>query len=245
MKAAPTALLRLLANLGYGSRKQVQQLIASGAVTHADGLALAALTPAQWAGLRVHGEPLDPQPGLLLLLHKPLGHVCSHDDVGPSIYGLLPPRWRQRHPPIASAGRLDRDTSGLLLLTDDGALLHRIIGPRRHLRRVYRVTLAQDLRGDEAALFSRGTLRLHGEDKPLRPAQLEVLGAREVRLSLHEGRYHQVRRMFAATGNHVRGLHRERIGGLDLGDLAPGAWRMLDAHDRERLFADDGADAAA
>ena len=245
MKAAPTALLRLLANLGYGSRKEVAWMFREGRVTDAAGEVLYADDPLEHDNVRVDGEPLDPPAGLVLMLHKPAGYTCSTKDKGRIVYDLLPPRFRLRDPVLSCVGRLDRDTTGLLLMTDDGALLHRIIGPRRHLRRVYRVTLAQDLRGDEAALFSRGTLRLHGEDKPLRPAQLEVLGAREVRLSLHEGRYHQVRRMFAATGNHVRGLHRERIGGLDLGDLAPGAWRMLDAHDRERLFADDGADAAA
>ena len=237
MSTAFTALVRVLANLGYGSRRQVQALIVHGAVTHADGLPLDALTPADWQRLRVHDAPIDPLPGLTLMQHKPTGYACSHDDVGPLVYALLPPRFRSRRPPLSSAGRLDRDTSGLLLLTDDGALLHRIISPRRHVPRCYRVQLAADLRGDEAQAFASGQLLLKGDDRPLLPARFEALGARAARLTLHEGRYHQVRRMFAALGNHVIGLHREAIGALTLGDLAPGAWRALDAGDLARVFA--------
>ena len=237
MSKAATALIRVLANLGYGSRSQVQALIVQGAVTHADGLPLDALTPADWRRLHVHGAPIDPLPGLTLMQHKPAGYACSHDDAGPLIYALLPPRFRWRRPPLSSAGRLDRDTSGLLLLTDDGALLHRIISPRRHVPRCYRVQLAADLRGDEAPAFTSGQLLLKGDDRPLLPARFEALGARTVRLTLHEGRYHQVRRMFAALGNRVIGLHREAIGALTLGDLAPGAWRALGADDLARVFA--------
>ncbi|HQY50431.1 MAG TPA: pseudouridine synthase, partial [Thermomonas sp.] len=134
-------------------------------------------------------------------------------------------------------GRLDRDTSGLLLLTDDGQLLHRIISPKSKLPKVYLATLAQDLRGDEVALFASGTLMLEGEKTPLLPAELAVLDARTARLTLHEGRYHQVRRMFAAAGNHVAALHRERIGGLVLADLPEGQWIPLDEDARARLFA--------
>ena len=134
-------------------------------------------------------------------------------------------------------GRLDRDTSGLLLLTDDGALLHRIVSPKTHLPKVYEAVLAQDLRGDEVELFASGTLMLESEKDPLAPAQLEVVAPRFARLTLTEGRYHQVRRMFAATGNHVVSLHRSRIGGLALDGLPAGEWKILEAADRNRLFA--------
>jgi 16S rRNA pseudouridine516 synthase len=153
------------------------------------------------------------------------------------VYDLLPPRFRLRNPVLSTVGRLDRDTSGLLLLTDDGQLLHRIIAPKSKLPKVYRATLANDLRGDEAALFASGTLLLEGEQSPLLPAELQAIGARQARLTLHEGRYHQVRRMFAAAGNHVVALHRERLGGLALGDLPEGGWEMLGDADRARLFA--------
>ena len=230
-------LVKHIANLGYGSRKQVQWLFREGRVTDADGEVLYADDAVPLEAVRIDGEPLDPPPGLLLMLHKPLGVTCSTKDTGRLVYDLLPPRYRLRDPLLSTVGRLDRDTSGLLLLTDDGQLLHRIIAPKSRLPKVYLATLAQDLRGDEAALFAAGTLMLDGEKTPLLPAELEVLDARRARLTLHEGRYHQVRRMFAAVGNHVEALHRERVGGLRLGDLPDGQWRALDEGDRARLFA--------
>jgi len=233
-------LLKLLANLGYGSRKEVSQLFRAGRVTDALGEVLYADDAVAHADIRVDGEPLDPASGLLLMLHKPVAYTCSTKDPGRVVYDLLPPRFRWRKPLLSTVGRLDRDTSGLLLLTDDGALLHRIVSPKTHLPKVYEATLAHDLRGDETALFASGTLLLESETTPLAPATLEVLGARRARLTLTEGRYHQVRRMFAAVGNHVEALHRPQIGGLTLDDLAPGAWRVLDDDDRARLF-DAGA----
>jgi 16S rRNA pseudouridine516 synthase len=193
--------------------------------------------PLDHDALRVDGEPLDPPPGLLLMLHKPVGYTCSTKDPGRIVYDLLPPRYRLRSPLLSSVGRLDRDTSGLLLFTDDGALLHRISSPKSKLSKVYEATLANDLRGDEAELFTSGTLMLESEQTPLLPAELEVVDTRHARLTLHEGRYHQVRRMFAAVGNHVEALHRSRIGGLGLGDLVGGKWRMLDETERAGLFA--------
>lgn len=230
-------LVKHIANLGYGSRKQVQWLFREGRVTDADGEVLYADDAVPLEAVRIDGEPLDPPPGLLLMLHKPLGVTCSTKDAGRLVYDLLPPRYRLRDPLLSTVGRLDRETSGLLLLTDDGQLLHRIIAPKSRLPKVYLATLAQDLRGDEAALFAAGTLMLDGEKTPLLPAELDVLDARRARLTLHEGRYHQVRRMFAAVGNHVEALHRERVGGLTLGDLPDGQWRVLDEEDRTRLFA--------
>lgn len=230
-------LVKHIANLGYGSRKQVQWLFREGRVTDADGEVLYADDAVPLEAVRIDGEPLDPPPGLLLMLHKPLGVTCSTKDAGRLVYDLLPPRYRLRDPLLSTVGRLDRETSGLLLLTDDGQLLHRIIAPKSRLPKVYLATLAQDLRGDEAALFAAGTLMLDGEKTPLLPAELDVLDARRARLTLHEGRYHQVRRMFAAVGNHVDALHRERVGGLTLGDLPDGQWRVLDEEDRTRLFA--------
>ena len=235
------SLLRTLANLGYGSRREVQALFAAGRVTDAHGAPLVADSVSTHAEVRIDGQPLDPAQGLVLMLHKPRGVTCSHDDAGPLVYTLLPPRYRMRKPPLSSIGRLDRDTSGLLLLTDDGALLHRIISPRRHVPKTYRVELAEDLRADAAALFASGTLRLRGERTPLLPAALQVADPRHAVLTLREGRYHQARRMFAAVGNHVVALHREGIGGLQLGDLAAGAWRPLAADEIARIFAVDAA----
>ena len=229
-------LVKLIANLGYGSRKDVSVMFREGRITDAAGEVLYADDRPTHDAIRIDGEALDPPAGLALMLHKPIGYTCSTKDPGRIVYDLLPPRFRLRSPLLSMVGRLDRDTSGLLLLTDDGALLHRIVSPKSQLPKVYEATLAQDLRGDEAALFASGTLQLESENTPLAPAQLAVVSPRLARLTLTEGRYHQVRRMFVAVGNHVLALHRSRIGGLELGGLGPGEWRMLAAGDLERLF---------
>lgn len=232
----PVKLVKLIANLGYGSRKDVARMFREGRITDTDGEVLYADDEVEHARARVDGEPLDPPAGMVLLLNKPVGYTCSTRDPGRIVYDLLPPRFRLRSPLLSTVGRLDRDTSGALLLTDDGALLHRIVSPKAKLAKVYEATLASDLRGDEAAAFASGTLLLDSEDTPLAPAGFEVLGPRHARLTLTEGRYHQVRRMFAAIGNHVETLHRPRIGGLSLADLAPGQWRLLDHRDLDALF---------
>ena len=190
--------------------------------------------------VRVDGEPLDPPHGLLLMLHKPTGYTCSTKDPGRVVYDLLPPRYRLRDPVLSTVGRLDRDTSGLLLMTDDGALLHRITSPKAHLPKVYEAVLASDLRGDEAEVFGSGTLMLESEKTPLAPAVIEPLAPRRARITLVEGRYHQIRRMFAAVGNHVESLHRHTLGGLGLGGLAPGQWRELGEGDRAAVLGKNG-----
>ncbi|WP_431637620.1 pseudouridine synthase [Dyella sp. KULCS107] len=229
-------LVKLIANLGYGSRKEVQWMFREGRITDADGEVLYADDKVEHAQIRLDGEPLDPPAGMVLMMHKPLGVTCSRKDGGRVVYDLLPPRYRMRDPALSTVGRLDRDTSGLLLFTDDGALLHRIISPKSHVPKVYEATLANDLRGDEVAIFASGTLLLESETTPLLPAELEVLEPRKARLTLHEGRYHQVRRMFAAVGNHVEALHRVSVGGVVLGDLPAGEWRMLGEGEIAAIF---------
>ena len=230
-------LLRLVANLGYGSRKEVTAMFRDGRICDVDGRVLSIDDVVEPARVRIDGAPLDPAPGFTLMLHKPAGYTCSTQDAGALVYDLLPPRFRLRSPTLATVGRLDRDTTGLLLMTDDGALLHRIVSPRSHLQKAYEATLARDLRGDEGAIFASGTLLLESERTPLAPATLAVLGPRLAQLTIIEGRYHQVRRMFAAVGNHVAGLHRSRVGGLTLGALEIGQWRALDDADLAKLFA--------
>ena len=241
-KALMARLDRLLANLGYGSRRDVQALVSSGKVM-LDGVAIKdagqkiAVTADLPQRMKIRGVPVDPPAPLVLIMHKPLGVVCSHREDGERIYDLLPKRWQIRDPALSSVGRLDKETSGLLLITDDGDFLHRVISPKRHVPKVYRAMLDRPLAGTEGAVFAGGTLMLEGEEKSLLPATLEVLGEREARLTITEGRYHQVRRMFAAVGNHVVGLHRERIGGIALPeDLAPGAYRILTAAQAEAVF---------
>lgn len=234
---ASVKLVKLIANLGYGSRKQVAALFREGRVTDAAGDVLYADDRVPHADIRIDDAPLDPPAGLVLMLHKPVGYTCSTRDPGRIVYDLLPPRFRLRAPMLSTVGRLDRDTSGMLLLTDDGALLHRIVSPKARLEKVYDAALAQDLRGDEADIFANGTLLLEAEKTPLAPAALDVVDPLHARLVLTEGRYHQARRMFAAVGNHVEALHRSRIGGLTLDDLDSGQWRQLDSQDIDTLFA--------
>lgn len=238
---------RLLANMGYGSRKDVQAWVKAGRIV-LDGAPVreadlhVPVSPLLSARLKISGAPLDPPPGLVLMLHKPLGVTCSHKEAGPLVYGLLPPRWRMRKPAISTIGRLDKETSGLLLMTDDGGLLHRVIAPKSSVSKRYRVTLARPLRGGEAAALASGTLMLDGEDKPLLPVAMEITdegapGSPVVRVTLTEGRYHQVRRMFAALGNHVAALHRDRVGGLALpAGLAAGTYQVMDDATVARIF---------
>ena len=229
--------------MGYGSRSEMTRLGKIGGIV-LDGVDLTdvskriPVTPDLPSRMEIDGQPLDPVQGLVMLLNKPLGMTCSRKEEGALVYDVLPERWKRRDPAISTIGRLDKQTSGLLLLTDDGDLLHRVISPRKHVAKVYRATLARPLVGTEGDLFAQGGLVLEGEDKPLAPAVLEVLSPTEARLTVTEGRYHMVRRMFAAVGNHVEALHRERMGQLTLpDDLAPGQWRLLDQDQIDLIFA--------
>ena len=228
-------LLKYLANLGYGSRRHVAELFVDGRVRHVDGHLLHDGDVVGLDDVRVDGAALDPAPGVVIMLHKPVDCVCSTQGEEPIVYQLLPSRFVLRTPVIAPVGRLDRDTSGLLLLTDNGALNHRLTSPRAHVPKTYTVILANDLRGDEQARLAAGTLMLESEHTPLKPAALDVLSARHVRVTVTEGRYHHVRRMFAALGNHVIALHRESVGPLTLAGLPVGAWRALTTHEVARL----------
>ena len=243
MKTPTSRVDRLLGSMGYGSRTEMARLGKAGGIV-LDGVDLTdvskriAVTPDLPARMQIDGEPLDPVPGLVMMLHKPLGMTCSRKEDGALVYDVLPSRWKRRDPAISTIGRLDKQTTGLLLLTDDGDLLHRVISPKRHVAKVYRATLARPLVGTEGDVFAAGGLVLEGEDKPLSPAVLEVLSPTEARLTVTEGRYHMVRRMFAAVGNHVEALHRERVGELALpDDLEPGDWRLLDQDKIDRIFA--------
>lgn len=243
-KKVPTSRVdKLLGSLGYGSRTEMARLGRAGGIV-LDGVELIdvsrriPVTPDLPGRMQVDGRPLDPPAGLVMMLHKPLGMTCSRKEDGALVYDVLPERWRRRDPAISTIGRLDKQTTGLLLLTDDGDLLHRVISPKRHVAKAYRATLARPLTGTEQAVFEAGGLVLEGEDKPLSPAVLEVLSPTEARLTVTEGRYHMVRRMFAAVGNHVEALHRERIGALSLpGDLEPGQWRLMTPDEIALIFA--------
>lgn len=226
IKSSP--LRKYLANLGYGSRREVLLFFAQGRITHHDGRRLQPDDRTAHDDVRIDDEPLDPPPGSVILLHKPIGYVCSTTDASNAvIYDLLPPRFTQRTPLMSPVGRLDLDTSGLLIVTDDGQLNHRLTSPRTHVPKTYVATIGGALRGDEAEQMASGTLLLDGDDTPLLPATLTARSATTVQVVLHEGRYHQVRRMFAALGHHVVALERVAIGALAIGAQAEGTWRVL------------------
>lgn len=237
-----TRIDKLLSSMGYGSRKEMARMARAGGIL-LDGAEVSdvsrriPVTPDLPTRMEIDGEPLDPVAGMVILLNKPLGMTCSHKEDGPLVYDILPKRWKGRDPAISTIGRLDKQTSGLLLLTDDGNLLHRVISPRRHVKKTYRARLARPLTGSEGDLFASGNLMLEGEEKPLAPAELVVVSQNEALLTVTEGRYHQVRRMFAATGNHVEDLHRERMGGLSLPeDMSPGQWKLLTEAEISLIF---------
>jgi len=219
---------QLLSNLGYCSRREARSWVDQGCVTVRGEPATDVSRKVSPADVLIDGQPPDHPDGMLLLLHKPLGLVCSHDGrEGPSVYTLLPERWRRRNPPVTTIGRLDKDTSGLLLLTDLSPLVHQLTSPKHKVPKVYRATVDCDLAPDLVARFAAGTLLLDGDQEPCAPAELTIVSPREAELTLTEGRYHQVRRMFAAVGMTVLTLHRTRFGPLDLGGLVAGEWREL------------------
>lgn len=215
-----------LSNLGYCTRSEAKKFLSKNVVSINGVRVFDVREKAHHSDITVDGERLDDET-LLLLMHKPSGVVCSHSDGGVLVYSLLPLRWQRRNPKIATIGRLDADTTGAILLTDDGALNHKLTSPKSDVAKLYEATLAQPLRGDEAEIFAGGTLMLHGEKKPLLPAKLEVVSQSVARLEICEGRYHQVKRMFGAVGNRVVALHRVRFGDFSVEDLKAGEYKIL------------------
>ncbi|KAG1671815.1 hypothetical protein FOA52_000192 [Chlamydomonas sp. UWO 241] len=249
----PLRVERLLANLGYGKRQECAALVSKGRARHVDGRRLKVGEKITHDDLVLDGEALDPAFPLVVLLNKPVGYVVtSPEDTkisDPKVYDLLPFRFGQRRPFLSSVGRLDKATSGLLLLTDDGKLVQRINAPRRGIWKVYEATLTAPLVGKEAdkavEKFASGKLKLVGDTSPLMPARLEVVdagGGLRVRVSVCEGRYHQVRRMFTAIGHEVVALHRASVGGLTLGDLPEAEYRLLSLEEVGAVFDGPGGD---
>jgi 16S rRNA pseudouridine516 synthase len=201
----------------------------------------------QRGGLRFRVQGVDWQYGehAYLMLHKPAGTECSQKpSTWPSIYTLLPAPLRQRPQKSAvqgvqAVGRLDQDTTGLLLLSDDGQFIHRMNSPKKHVPKVYEITAKHPVDDQQVRRLLEGVV-LDDDPKPVRAAAAEVAdpqGERlHLRLTLTEGKYHQVKRMLAAVGNRVEGLHRSRIGQLELpADLLPGQWRWLSGADLDKL----------
>lgn len=219
---------QILSSLGYGSRREARALIEAGRVCVSGSVETDHGAKAEPGDVSLDGSPLEFADGILVVMHKPAGCVCSHDTrEGTRVHDLLPQRWLARNPAVTTVGRLDKDTTGALLITDDMPLVHRLTSPRHKVEKVYEATLDGAPAAELVAEFASGTLLLPGEDDPCAPAVLELSGGPEVRLTLTEGRFHQVKRMFAHFGLTVMRLHRSRFGPVDLGDLSPGSWRPI------------------
>ena len=235
---ATLSLAQILFTQGFGSRRQCAALIGAGQV-QVGGAVLDdphLLLDTCGLVLSVQGRPWPYHEHAVIMLHKPLGYECSAKPRHhPSVLALLPAPLRERG--VQPVGRLDADTTGLLLLTDDGALIHRLSSPKRHVAKIYEVSCKHALGANSVARLLAGVV-LDDSPQPVRAAACEATGETQLRLTLTEGRYHQVKRMLAAVGNRVEALHRSAIGGLALdAGLAPGQWRWLEAADQQRLFA--------
>ncbi len=210
-----------LSKLGYCTRSEAKKFLRIFEVCVKNQRVFNPSLKAYHSDITVNSEPLDPET-LLILLNKPSGVICSHNDAGVLIYSLLPQRWNNRNPKISTIGRLDVDTTGAILLSDDGELNHKLSSPKSD-----EATLVQPLKGDEAEIFASGTLMLNGETKPLLSAKLEIITPTKVRLEICEGKYHQVKRMFAAVGNRVETLHRISFDKFRVDDLKEGEFRVV------------------
>ncbi len=219
---------RLLANLGYASRTEATHMIRNGRVSIDGNVTRDPALRVNPLSVRLDDELLDHPSGIFIALHKPADYLCSHDDRdGATVFSLLPRQWLDRTPRPEAVGRLDKDTTGLLLITDDHALLHRLTSPKHHVEKVYEVTLDRPVDPSLIDVFAAGTLLLRSETEPCLPAVLRILDGCQAELIITEGRYHQVKRMFAACDYKVEALHRTRVGQWSLADLEAGAWHDI------------------
>ena len=229
----------ILYSQGFGSRRICTGLITQGRVAVGGAVCEDPLRDFPVEGLQfsVSGRMWPYHALAYIMMHKPAGTECSHKPKSwDSVYSLLPVPLRQRPqkgavPGVQSVGRLDQDTTGLLLLTDDGPFIHRLNSPRHQVPKVYEVRTAEPVSEGQIRALLHGVV-LDDDPQPVRAAACEAAGANALRLTLTQGKYHQVKRMLAAVGNSVTGLHRSQIGTLVLPpDLAPGQWRWLTAEE--------------
>ena len=216
-----------LSSLGYCTRSEAKKFLRIFELCVKEKRVFDTSIKAYHDDITINKEPLDPET-ITILLNKPSGFICSHNDAGSLIYALIPSRWNRRNPKISTIGRLDIDTTGAILLSDNGALNHKLSSPKSDVLKVYEATLLVPLKGDEEQIFASGELMLNGETKPLLPARLEVISSTKVRLEISEGKYHQVKRMFGAVGNMVLSLHRVSFDGFTVEDLKEGTYRIID-----------------
>ena len=217
------------------TRKEATKIIKSGDVTVNDTMQKSgAFKVTEACDVEWQGRTITMQGPRYIMLFKPDGFVCSHEDGFNHTAFILLDEVKMEN--LHFAGRLDVDTTGLVLITDDGKWSHRITSPKHKCEKTYRVWLADPVQQEYVDQFKQG-IDLRNEKEPTLPAQLEIIDENEVLLTIHEGKYHQVKRMFAALGNKVEGLHRERIGGIYLDeDLEPGEYRYLTQEEIDSVY---------
>lgn len=227
---------RILHKHGFGTRKGCRALVRQGRVMVNGEPCEDPFVDCPTAGLvfTVDGKPWPYREFATLLLNKPAGYECSRKPLHhPSVLTLLPPQLRERD--VQPIGRLDEDTTGLLLITDDGKLNHRLSSPKHKVPKIYLATTKYPVSDEQIATLLGGVV-LHDDPQPVRAAAAEVAGDCLLRLTITEGKYHQVKRMVAATGNRIEALQRVALGDLTLpGDLKPGEWCWLDDADLAKL----------
>ena len=244
----------ILYSQGFGTRRICAGLVQQGYVQVDLGPGLSTCDDATYDVPVQEAMPFSVQ-GVLwpyhakayVLLHKPAGYECSHKpSAWPSLYTLLPAPLRLRPQKSAvqgvqAVGRLDQDTTGMLVLTDDGPLIHRMSSPRHHVAKVYEVTTAEPITDKQVQRLLEGVV-LDDSPKPVKAAACIPVSQNHMRLTLTEGKYHQVKRMLIAVGNAVVGLHRSQIGAMPLPqDLAPGQWRWITPDELQALSAKNTA----
>jgi 16S rRNA pseudouridine516 synthase len=227
---------RLLFSQGFGTRRECEALVAAGRVTHAGRVAGFddEIAPAEGLVFEVDARAWPYHERALILLHKPAGYECSQKPRHhPGVLTLLPPPLRRRG--VQPVGRLDEDTTGALLLTDDGALIHRLSSPKHHVPKVYDVTCKHPLSPAQVQRLRDGVV-LDDDPAPVRAAAAELAAPTQLQLVLTQGKYHQVKRMVAAVGNRVAALHRAGFGALTLEGLQRGQWRWIGSAERRAAF---------
>ncbi len=225
-KDSPKRVDAYLSSLGYCSRKESKKFLKIHDVYINNEKVTNPSTKALHREITINGEPLDPQ-SITIVMNKPSGVICSHNDSGVLIYSLLPERWQRRNPKLSTIGRLDMDTTGAIIITDDGALNSKLCSPKSKATKLYEATLAQPIKGNEKEIFASGELLLNSETKPLLPAKFIAISPTLVQLEICEGRYHQVKRMFAAVGNKVVKLHRISFAGIRVDDIKEGKYKEI------------------
>jgi len=242
--AKPVAIAQILFSQGFGTRRHCAALVEHGLVSVAGEVIEDPRQAFNTAGLvfEVEGQAWPYHEKALILLHKPAGYECSRKPSHhPSVFSLLPEPLRNRD--IQPVGRLDEDTTGLLLLTDDGPLQHKLTSPKYHVPKLYQASCKAELDEGQLRRLVEGVLLEERNPKlaeePVRAVSAERLPDGRLQMALTEGRYHQAKRMVAAVGNRVLALHRQRIGALDLpAELPSGGWIWLDEHQRELAMTD-------